>query len=58
MLIPSKRDKFGKRLGSVRFVAIGERSALLEKLNKVCVDSFIIKAFIPRFARMSRSNLG
>lgn len=51
LFIPAKRDKVGKRFGFV-FWKGGEEERLLEKLNKVWIGSFVIRAFRPRFERL------
>lgn len=51
VFIPAKRDKQGHKFGFVRFAVRGGSRHLLDKLNKVWVDSFVIRAFVPRFAK-------
>lgn len=51
LFIPAKKDKTGKRFGFVRFASKGKRSERLEKLNNIWIDSFVIRAYIPRFER-------
>lgn len=52
IFIPTKRDRSGKRFGFVRFKGVEGCMERLEKLNKIWVDSFVIRAFIPRFTRL------
>lgn len=56
--IPAKRDKSGKRFGFVRFARREESRGILERLNKVWVGSYVIRAFIPRFVRPSEKARG
>lgn len=51
IFLPEKRDKMGKRFGFVRFRQIEEPGRILERLNKVWIGSYIIRAFLPRFER-------
>lgn len=56
LFLPAKKDKCGNRFGFVRFVKDGEGSRLLEKLNHIWIDSYVIRAFIPRFERPKAVN--
>lgn len=51
VFIPAKRDRNGRRFGFVRFEGVKRSNVMLEKLNKIWVDSYVIRAFIPRFSR-------
>lgn len=51
IFIPAKRDRSGKRFGFVRFEGAEACNERLEKLNNTWIDSFVIRAFIPRFPR-------
>ncbi|KAL8526115.1 hypothetical protein ACS0TY_015369 [Phlomoides rotata] len=48
---PKKKDKRGKPFGFVRFSAKLEADKVLEKLNNIWIDSYKIRAYIPRFNR-------
>lgn len=52
VFIPEKRDKQGKKFGFVRFKGRVDKEEVLQKLNKVWVGTYIIKAFLPRFSRL------
>lgn len=58
VFIPTKRDQNGHRFGFVRMADVAEGSGMLKKLNNVWVDSFIIRAFVPRFFRAGMENSG
>lgn len=51
VFIPAKRDRSGKRFGFIRFEGLDGCQDRLDKLNKIWVDSFLIRAFVPRFTR-------
>lgn len=51
IFIPTKKDKMGYRLGFVRFRRSGDEDCMIEKLNKIWIESFIIRAWKPRFER-------
>lgn len=55
VFIPAKRDKAGNRFGFVRFCREGKEGEILVKLNKVWIDSYIIRAFLPRYERVRKS---
>lgn len=49
--LPAKKDKKGNRFGFVRFRKQGDEYGMLEKLNKVWIGSYIIRAWKPKFDR-------
>lgn len=53
VFISEKRDKQGKKFSFVRFKGRVDKEEVLQKLNKVWVGTYIIKAFLPRFSRPS-----
>lgn len=51
LFIPSKKDKWGSRFGFVRFQRTAGDDILLDRLNRIWIGSFIIRASKPRFER-------
>ncbi|CAK8572723.1 unnamed protein product [Lathyrus sativus] len=51
MVIPPKRNKFGKRFGFTRFSEVEDGRILAVKLENILIDNVKIHAKIPRFSR-------
>lgn len=51
VFIPTKRDKLGNRFGFTRFSCCIDEDNLLERVNKVWISSYAIRAFRLRFER-------
>ncbi|XP_058739160.1 uncharacterized protein LOC131611050 [Vicia villosa] len=54
VVIPSKRNKFGKRFGFVRFKGVKDEKLLAIKLDNIIIDGKKIHVNQPRFVRGSR----
>lgn len=48
---PAKRDVKGNRFGFDRFVSRGDSDRLLDNLNSIWIESYVIRAFLARFKR-------
>lgn len=53
MVIPPKRNMFGKRFGFARFKEVGDERVFAVKLDNVVIDIRKIHASFPRFTRSS-----
>ncbi|XP_058759365.1 uncharacterized protein LOC131632637 [Vicia villosa] len=51
VVIPPKKDKFGRRYGFVRFLNVKDEELLATKLNNVVLEGRKIFANLPRFSR-------
>lgn len=51
LVIPPKRDTFGKKIGFVRFLDMNNPKALEEKLDAIWIGTFKLRVNIPFFGR-------
>lgn len=55
IFFPKKKDKSGKHFGFVRYSAMYKDKTILDRLNKVWIDIFKIRAYLPHFNRKERT---
>lgn len=58
VFVPTKKDKQGNNFGFVRFARNSIVHDILEKLNKVWIGSYIIRAYPPKFDRSVKTKSG
>ncbi|CAK8572777.1 unnamed protein product [Lathyrus sativus] len=58
VVIPPKRNKYGKRFGFTKFADVEDGRVLAIKLDNIFVDKVKIHANIPRFSRLEKESRG
>ncbi|CAK8540405.1 unnamed protein product [Lathyrus sativus] len=56
MVIPSRRDKNGKRCGFVRFFQVSDETSLVMKLDNIFVNDVKLFVNTPRFQRYNQAS--
>ncbi|KAF1893040.1 hypothetical protein Lal_00024162 [Lupinus albus] len=51
VVIPSRKDKYGKKFGFARFLNVQDIKSMVEKLDRIRIGSYKIWVYIPKFDR-------